>query len=297
MNMTPKEVHKFLAPLISDSILQQHSKAEPKTPQEIERGRLGVQEGQERKPRQRVFYFVDYRTAVDGVKWRMVQLTTLLSKDSQTHESQYVCPRCGRRYSTFDAASLLSPDLMSFQCLDCGSTLQEETNSGVDENGEEKAKYARLMQQVDPIVRAMKAVDDIHVPENTFNIALANAIPPFDDVDTSVDYPNLAPTHAVVRTTYKLQPRRDRPSKSTFQKFKRDHLQKILRNVRLSSNRMLCLCGTRRVPSRGNPHMLDLDRQKYNPIMYPRSRVLSKMNARIRKRSRQMQRMMEWKIR
>ena len=195
MNLTPKEVHKFLAPLISDSILQQHSKAEPKTPQEIERGRLGVQEGQERKPRQRVFYFVDYRTAVDAVKWRMVQLTTLLSKDSQTHESQYVCPRCGRRYSTFDAASLLSADLMSFQCMDCGSTLQEETNSGVDENGEEKAKYARLMQQVDPIVRAMKAVDDIHVPENTFNIALANAIPPFDDVDTSVDYPNVAPTH------------------------------------------------------------------------------------------------------
>ena len=124
----------------------------------------------------------------------MLQLTTLLSKDSQTHESQYVCPRCGRRYSTFDAAALLSPDGMSFQCLDCGSALQEETNSGVDENGEEKAKYARLIQQVDPIVRAMKAVDNIHVPENTFNIALANAIPPFDDAETSADYPNLAPT-------------------------------------------------------------------------------------------------------
>ena len=87
---------------------------------------------------------------------------------------------------------------MSFQCLDCGSTLQEETNSGVNENGEEKAKYARLMQQVDPIVRAMKAVDEIHVPENTFNIALANAIPPFDDAEASVDYPNLTPTHPSV---------------------------------------------------------------------------------------------------
>jgi transcription initiation factor TFIIE subunit alpha len=193
MNLTPKEVHKFLASLVADSILHLHSKAEPKTPQEIERSRLGVIE-QERKPRQRVFYYVDYPIAVDAVKWRMVQLTTLLSKDSQTHESQYVCPRCGRRYSTFDAASLLSADLMSFQCLDCGSTLQEETNSGVDENGEEKAKYARLMQQVDPIIRAMKAVDDIHVPENNFNIALANAIPPFDDAEASSDYPNLAPT-------------------------------------------------------------------------------------------------------
>lgn len=196
MNLTPKEVHKFLAPLISDSILQQHSKAEPKTPQEIERGRLGVAEGQEqRKPRQRVFYYVDYQTAVDAVKWRMVQITTLLSKDSQTHESQYVCPRCGRRYSTLDAVSLLSPDMMSFICMDCGSVLQEETNTGVDENGEEKAKYARLMQQVDPIVRAMKAVDEIHVPENTFEIALANAIrPPLDDPDVTLDYPNVSST-------------------------------------------------------------------------------------------------------
>ena len=194
MNLTLKEVHKFLAPLLADSVLQQHSKVEPKTPAEIERVKLGLGQDQERKPRQRIYYYVDYRTAVDAVKWRILQLTTLLSKDSQTHESQYVCPRCGRRYSTFDAASLLSSDGMSFECLDCGSTLQEETNSGMDENGEEKAKYARLIQQVDPIVQAMKAVDQIHVPENTFNIALANAIPPFDDAETSADYPNLAPT-------------------------------------------------------------------------------------------------------
>src|SRR5579859_6305171 len=194
MNLTPKEVHKFLAPLVNDSILHQHSKAEPKTPAELERQRLGVAENSERRPRQRVFYFVDYRTAVDAVKWRMVQLTTMLSKDSQTHESQYVCPRCGRRYSTFDAASLLSADMMSFECLDCGATLQEETNVGIDEHGEEKAKYARLMHQVDPIIRAMKEVDNIHVPENTFNIALANAIPPFDDAEASIDYPTLVPT-------------------------------------------------------------------------------------------------------
>ena len=200
MNLTPKEVHKFLAPLLADSILQQHSKAEPKTPAEIERGKLGIGQDQERKPRQRIFYYVDYRTAVDAVKWRILQLTALLSKDSQTHESQYVCPRCARKYSTFDAASLLSRDGMSFECLDCGSTLQEETNSGMDENGEEKAKYARLIQQVDPIVQAMKTVDQIHVPENTFNIALANAIPPFDDLEVSADYPNLAPIHPSARS-------------------------------------------------------------------------------------------------
>jgi transcription initiation factor TFIIE subunit alpha len=50
------------------------------------------------------------------------------------------------------------------------------------------------MQQVDPIVRAMKAVDEIHVPENTFEIALANAIrPPLDDADVTLDYPNVSP--------------------------------------------------------------------------------------------------------
>lgn len=204
MNLTPKEVHKFLATLVADQILQQHSKAEPKTAQELERVRLGVQPEQERKPRQRIYYYVDYRTAVDAVKWRVVQLTTLLSKDTQPHESQYVCPRCGRRYSTFDAQLLLSQDEMSFRCLDCGSIVYEEMNSGVDENGEEKAKYARLMQQVDPIIQAMKRVDKILVPENTFHIALANAIRPFDDVETSMDYPSLPPSRSIsadVQTT------------------------------------------------------------------------------------------------
>ena len=132
------------------------------------------------------------------MKWRMVQLTTLLGKDNQTHESQYVCPRCGSRYSTLDALSLLSPDGLSFVCTNCGSNLMEETNSGVDENGEEKAKYARLMQQIDPIVRAMKAVDEVLVPENTFPIALANAIPPPDDVEAAADYPSLPSNHPLV---------------------------------------------------------------------------------------------------
>jgi transcription initiation factor TFIIE subunit alpha len=186
MNLTPKEVHKFLAPLIADSLLQQHSKAEPR----VDDSRPDA----ERKIRQRVFYFVDYRIAVDAVRWRVVQLTALLGKDSQPQETQYVCPRCGRRYSPLDALSLLSVDGTAFECMDCGSKLVEETNSGVDEHGEEKAKYARLMAQVDPIVRAMKAVDEISVPENTFTIALANAIAPFDDVDTAQDYPNLTPT-------------------------------------------------------------------------------------------------------
>ena len=66
MNLTPKEVHKFVAPLLADSILQQHAKTEPKTPAEIERGKLGIQQDQERKPRQRIFYYIDYRTAVDA---------------------------------------------------------------------------------------------------------------------------------------------------------------------------------------------------------------------------------------
>jgi transcription initiation factor TFIIE subunit alpha len=42
----------------------------------------------------------------------------------------------------------------------------------------------------------MKAVDEIRVPENTFIIAHANAIPPFDDAETTADYPNVAPTTA-----------------------------------------------------------------------------------------------------
>lgn len=197
MNITTKDLHKLVAPLQHDRLLHQHTKAEPKTPAELERQKLGIPEF-DRKPRQRVFYFVDYRTAVDAVKWRVQKLTSKLSKDNAAEVGGYVCPRCGRRYSTFDAAALLSADGMNFTCLDCGSLVNEEQDTGPTENGEEKAKYTRLLSQIDPIVQAMKAVDTIHVPENTFTIALANAIPPFDDAESSADYPSLAPNHSTL---------------------------------------------------------------------------------------------------
>ena len=201
MNVTTKELHKVVAPLTADRLLQQHTKTEPKTPAELERAKLGVPPDQERKPRQRIFYFVDYRVAVDAIKWRILQLTSKLTKENQSLEAAYVCPRCGKRYSPFDAAALLSADLMSFTCLDCGATVQEERNAGPDENGEEEAKYARLLNQIDPIVQAMKMVDTIHVPEHTFNIALANAIPPFEDAESSTDYPSLALNHLSTATS------------------------------------------------------------------------------------------------
>jgi transcription initiation factor TFIIE subunit alpha len=195
MNITTKDLHKLVAPLQQDRLLQQHTKAEPKTPAELERQKLGVPEF-DRKPRQRVFYFVDYRTAVDAIKWRILQLTSKLTKENAADVGGYVCPRCGRRYSTFDAAALLSADGMNFICLDCGSLVQEEKDTNTNENGKEKAKYTRLLSQIDPIVQAMKAVDTIHVPENTFAIALANAIPPFEDAESSADYPSLALNHS-----------------------------------------------------------------------------------------------------
>jgi transcription initiation factor TFIIE subunit alpha len=195
MNITTKDLHKLVAPLQQDRLLQQHTKTDPKTPAELERQRLGVPEF-DRKPRQRVFYFVDYRTAVDAVKWRILHLTSKLTKENAADVGGYVCPRCGRRYSTFDAAALLSADGMNFICLDCGSLVQEEKDTNTNENGKEKAKYTRVLSQIDPIVQAMKAVDTIHVPENTFTIALANAIPPFEDAESSADYPSLAPNHS-----------------------------------------------------------------------------------------------------
>lgn len=121
-------------------------------------------------------------------------MTTKLTKDISTDVGEYVC-YWGRRYSTLDAGALLSADGTNFTCLDCTSLVQEEKDTNVNNNGKEKAKYARLLSQIDPIVQAMKAVDIIHAPEYTFTIALANAIAPFEDAESSADYPSLAPYH------------------------------------------------------------------------------------------------------
>ncbi|CCJ30620.1 unnamed protein product, partial [Pneumocystis jirovecii] len=147
------------------------------------------------RPISRTYYFINYRATVDAIKWKMHKLVKTVDdrmrKDFDT--KGYICPTCLRQYTSLDAVSLVSPDWMSFLCIDCGTALKDnEENLEVVDTQEQ---LSRLMSQMSKIISNLKEIDEIVVPEyvlsredNTFTIAIANAIPPDIDSISSSEY-------------------------------------------------------------------------------------------------------------
>lgn len=128
--------------------------------------------------RQKTFYYIHYREAIDAIKWKVHATVTKIKADmgSDAHPQGYVCPMCRRRYNPLEVISSQSPDGMNFVCDDCGNILIEDDTS--EESKANQERLRRLMDQLNPIINSLRKIDDIIVPENTFESSLAVALPP-----------------------------------------------------------------------------------------------------------------------
>lgn len=95
---------------------------------------------------------------------------------ADAHPQGYVCPMCGRRYTPLEAISSQSPDGMNFVCDDCGNNLIEDDTS--EESKANQERQRRLMDQLNPIINSLIRIDELVIPENTFESSLAIALPP-----------------------------------------------------------------------------------------------------------------------
>ncbi|KAG4303539.1 hypothetical protein PCK1_000057 [Pneumocystis canis] len=185
MDMQLKEVRKICGGLKEDRMIDE------------DYCRIEAKEGY---PRQigRTYYFINYRATIDAIKWRMHKLVRTVDdhmrKDFDT--KGYICPTCARQYTSLDAVSLVSSDWMNFLCIDCGTALKDNEESFEVTDSQER--LSRLMNQMSKIISSLKEVDEIVVPDNTFVMAIANAIPPDFDVITSLEYIEPSPHNNVI---------------------------------------------------------------------------------------------------
>ncbi|KAF5095718.1 hypothetical protein D0Z03_001769 [Geotrichum reessii] len=105
---------------------------------------------------------------------------------SDAHPQGYVCPMCGRRYTTLEVISTQSPDGMSFICDDCQNPLIEDDTS--EESKANQERLRRLMDQLNPIISSLRRIDDTFIAENSFEEALAIAIPPAKSAPTNYNH-------------------------------------------------------------------------------------------------------------
>ncbi|EMR11771.1 hypothetical protein PNEG_00199 [Pneumocystis murina B123] len=188
MDMQLKEVRRICGGLKENRMIDEYH------------SRMDTREGYSR-PNGRTYYYINYRATIDVIKWKIHKLVKTvgdrMTKDYDT--KGYICPVCMRQYTSLDAVSLVSPDAMSFLCTDCGTALNDNEESFEVKDSQER--LSRLMSQMSKIISSLKEVDEIVVPENTFIMAIANAIPPDLDSVSLSEYLEPVSTNTVTAST------------------------------------------------------------------------------------------------
>lgn len=124
------------------------------------------------RPSNRTYYYIDYRQTIDYIKWRVYKL----SKDMQvptvpaSERKEYVCPRCKADYTQMEVLDSMGP--MGFTCARCSATLKHE----IDRTSAGHEKVTRLNNQMKFITDLLLRIDNVVVPDNTFDFAIQNRL-------------------------------------------------------------------------------------------------------------------------
>lgn len=109
----------------------------------------------------RVYYFIDYKTFVDVVKWKLWSMNKEIEQKMQNMRSNqgYLCTLCLKTYSPYDVINLIDSTSGEIRCEIDGMVLQQ--NEGDEDGG----LFLRFMEQMAPILNLMKKTDDLIIPE------------------------------------------------------------------------------------------------------------------------------------
>lgn len=159
MGMNTKELHKLCGKLKEDRFLAVHTRPETK-------------EGQQR-PMNRTYYYIDYRATIDAIKWRVYLIDKQVQGNTvpTDERKEYFCKRCKSEWTTMEVLDRWSAE--GFLCHKCGFLLEHD----VDNNRGGHEQSTRLNAQFKFITDLLPKIDQVVVPENKFEQALASARP------------------------------------------------------------------------------------------------------------------------
>jgi transcription initiation factor TFIIE subunit alpha len=133
-----------------------------------------LKEGQTR-PMNRTYYFIDYRAAIDAIKYRVYTIDKEVQGNTipENDRPQYFCTRCKSEYTILEVLDSVDHSLMgAFVCKKCRFPLSPVTED--NHGGHEQS--SKISQQFKFITDMLPKIDSVIVPDNNFEVALASAM-------------------------------------------------------------------------------------------------------------------------
>ncbi|KAI0016722.1 hypothetical protein F4780DRAFT_664692 [Xylariomycetidae sp. FL0641] len=169
MSMNLKDLHRICARLREDRFLQVHVRPE-------------LKDGQQR-PTNRTYYYIDYRQAIDAIKWRVYQIDKQVQGNAKpaAEKKEYFCTRCKAEWTQMEVLDKMDP-MRGFLCHRCDNVLKQDPER--EAGGHEQS--TRLNNQLRFITETLPKLDAVVIPDNTFEVAYANRRPVVRDAQNQV---------------------------------------------------------------------------------------------------------------
>jgi transcription initiation factor TFIIE subunit alpha len=169
MSMNLKDLHKICGRMREDRFIAQHVRPE-------------LREGQQ-KASNRTYYYIDYRQAIDAIKWRVYTIDKAVQGNAipASEKKEYFCKFCKAEWTQMEVLDNMDPQ-KGFLCHRCAHvlTFDPERQAG----GHEQS--TRLNNQLRFITGLLPQLDSVPIPDNTFDRAYAVARPVVRDAQNQV---------------------------------------------------------------------------------------------------------------
>ncbi|XP_058461377.1 general transcription factor IIE subunit 1 [Malaya genurostris] len=123
--------------------------------------RLKMETGPDGKAQKVNYYFINYKTFVNVVKYKLDHMRKRMETEERdaTSRASFKCPSCDKTFTDLEADQLFDFASGEFRCTYCGSTVEEDSSALPKKDS--RLLLAKFNEQLQPLYDLLRQVEDI----------------------------------------------------------------------------------------------------------------------------------------
>ncbi|XP_058985462.1 general transcription factor IIE subunit 1 [Musca domestica] len=123
--------------------------------------RLKMETGPDGKAQKVNYYFINYKTFVNVVKYKLDLMRKRMETEERdaTSRASFKCTNCNKTFTDLEADQLFDFNTQEFRCTYCGCTVEEDTSAMPTKDS--RLMLARFNEQLQPLYDLLREVEGI----------------------------------------------------------------------------------------------------------------------------------------
>nr|XP_019821142.1 PREDICTED: general transcription factor IIE subunit 1 [Bos indicus] len=125
--------------------------------------RMRVETAADGKTTRHNYYFINYRTLVNVVKYKLDHMRRRIETDERdsTNRASFKCPVCSSTFTDLEANQLFDPMTGTFRCTFCQTEVEEDESAMPKKDA--RTLLARFNEQIEPIYALLRETEDVNL--------------------------------------------------------------------------------------------------------------------------------------